>query len=262
MANALSDVNTVDATFKPFPRLPVELRLKIWRNAQLLFPRVVEIRKYHNGRPFGVSHRIQCSTPVTPLLAVNQESRYEILPFYSELSSANKSLPSTTSPYCFLFNYSLDILYNNSTRYSGPVSGSLIFPPQWLASSFESVFGENQDEVKRELRYLAGTSVFWNKMGSSLSTIGWDIAEFKKVQKAFLVQIDSCPFSKNVSSFVASRGERSDPLNLTQGSIGGYGFDLRTVRENIDACMEAAGYETPEHLEVGFWVEEGTEERL
>jgi hypothetical protein len=43
-------------TFDPFSRLPIELRLKIWRNAVPIFPRVIEFSKpsvasHNNGMP-------------------------------------------------------------------------------------------------------------------------------------------------------------------------------------------------------------------
>jgi hypothetical protein len=75
----------MEQIFHPFPRLPTELRLKIWRFAQPLFPRVIRIRHELSDlqtdtpgvdRPITTIPWLVASSEIpTPLLLVNRDSR-------------------------------------------------------------------------------------------------------------------------------------------------------------------------------------------
>ncbi|RFU78378.1 hypothetical protein TARUN_3900 [Trichoderma arundinaceum] len=61
------------STFHPFPRLPLELRARIW--GLTAHPRLVHVRvKKHESRPFGVVC-VTSPTPPPPVMQVCQESR-------------------------------------------------------------------------------------------------------------------------------------------------------------------------------------------
>ena len=69
-------------TFTIFPRLPLELRLKIWHHAHDLFPRVIEIVPIETDGAASPSSSVTAmSIPV--LLSVCKESRLELLRLYT-----------------------------------------------------------------------------------------------------------------------------------------------------------------------------------
>lgn len=78
-------------SFLPFPRLPTELRLKIWRAATSL-PRVIEL--LWNSKCCSLCSRSTCST----LLQVCQEYRNELINSYHELQFGQGSTPRPHRP--------------------------------------------------------------------------------------------------------------------------------------------------------------------
>ncbi|KAK8062895.1 hypothetical protein PG997_014992 [Apiospora hydei] len=99
------------AEFKPFPRLPIELRLKIWRATWIpkevwpkkcLFLAETEYGHIYNQTHGEVSSPPDGSLPVTA--RVNQESRNETLRMY-------RKIPSTDCwAFCSFFNQEIDFL--------------------------------------------------------------------------------------------------------------------------------------------------------
>lgn len=75
-----SGVDSKDLGFQPFPRLPAELRLKIFRLA-LCLPgnQIVEIFR-DDVRGFTMQRQ-----PSHPLLRTNSECREEVLPYFGSL---------------------------------------------------------------------------------------------------------------------------------------------------------------------------------
>lgn len=87
-----------ERTFHPFPRMPAELRAKVWEYATK--PRVVVVA-YNPS-----TGMVDSDTPVPPVLHVNQESRYEALRKYKKLFAPK------TNPDCYtLYRPHFDTLY-------------------------------------------------------------------------------------------------------------------------------------------------------
>lgn len=85
--------------FHRFPKLPLELRRRIWRFTPPLFPRVIEVRARTTDQawdPLTTRHHVVVSGPLV-LLSINYEARQELLQFYTTLSS-NVTLNPITNP--------------------------------------------------------------------------------------------------------------------------------------------------------------------
>lgn len=118
--------------FELFPRLPKEIRLKIWQEAANQ-PRVVEIRQnidwVYDGEDYGSpAHLYYSPTPLPSIFYANYESRSVAMKDYL-LSSSNREdtpvvvynigsevlrrppLPSNEPPPVILYNPAIDILY-------------------------------------------------------------------------------------------------------------------------------------------------------
>lgn len=87
--SATREIEEVKPSFHPFARLPLELRLRIWRQ-QFPAPQIIKNVSANywgswNGKPFSSHHR-RIKQPVT--LYVNHESRVETLRAYRNLSDS------------------------------------------------------------------------------------------------------------------------------------------------------------------------------
>jgi len=91
-------------TFTTFPRLPTELRLKIWRHC-FPKPRAIPIfqRNYDEDGPDQKIIRFECFTPHPTVLAVNRESRNEALRFYIIIHGPHN--------FCVAFDSERDTIY-------------------------------------------------------------------------------------------------------------------------------------------------------
>lgn len=173
-----------------FPKLPIELRLKIWGFAALHFGRIVVVKPFIppglvitdlelaiGEIIISIKWNFQSSQPVSPLLAVNQESRNETLPKYRLFTSHDSSLSGTTAvtprycnmaPYNFLFCYHLDTLFIFN-EVMGVHKDAMFIQPY----NFKAWFGGKDIalEACNELRSLAVTRL-WDE--------GFEVDNFKK----------------------------------------------------------------------------------
>ena len=141
-------------TFTPFPLLPTELRLKIWNHAYHFFPRVIEVRPQILNKDIPIEHRQwdSMASTIIPLLQVNREARFELLPRYFAPFSPQRVCPYY--PTSLLINFEIDILYFR-------VSIESHMPKERL---LEHVFEAAETKVKDNLRSLAGNSTFWRNI--------------------------------------------------------------------------------------------------
>jgi hypothetical protein len=123
-SSTLSPRFSDDGSFPSFPRLPTEIRVKIWSHS--LPVRILPIKAFS---PLGSSSNddsFLCTEPPPVLLSVCREARYEALRFYVLISDTRKpSFPhesSSTGPGArFYFNPYLDTIFLDASR-----------PVQWL----------------------------------------------------------------------------------------------------------------------------------
>src|SRR6187402_1867975 len=96
-------------TFHPFPRLPKEIRIEIWKlHLVTMPPRTLTVLSYPPAR---WTHELQhffSPDPVPPLLHVSQEARMEALPFYT------KAFSNGLSPRYIWTNFFLDTIRMDS----------------------------------------------------------------------------------------------------------------------------------------------------
>ena len=104
--SSLAEITSMASTptFLPFRKLPIEIRLKIWKLAAL--PRVVEVR--FSSNPLQGEHEFMADFPVQ--LHVCQESRTEALKTYKLSFDTNKASHPT------YFDFDHDILYVRECR--------------------------------------------------------------------------------------------------------------------------------------------------
>ena len=107
----------MDKSFIFFVKLPTVLRLKIWHQALLLFPGILE------ARPLSPSQATSKTLAWTiiptknlTLLSINQESRYELAKFYATPFEPTAIFP--TSDISLRINYAVDILFVDTTELS------------------------------------------------------------------------------------------------------------------------------------------------
>jgi hypothetical protein len=91
--------------FNPILKLPTELRLKIWRSALPLFPRILEAKPHKpwsntTERPRSPKWSITPTT-TTPLLSISQEPRNELKKYYTTPFSPYNVFPAQGSPLDF-----------------------------------------------------------------------------------------------------------------------------------------------------------------
>jgi len=163
-----------------FPELPTELRLKIFRAALPLFPRILEAKPHKpwsNGTRRGRLPKWSITpTTTTPLLSINQESRNELKKYYATPFSPYNVFPAQGStldfrlhargnlyaePYpeinALYFNYKVDTIFLDTTGLYH------IWPKVYtFTETVESVFGAAYLQVQRELRLLAGSEEIWD----------------------------------------------------------------------------------------------------
>ncbi|KAH6711902.1 hypothetical protein BKA61DRAFT_611773 [Leptodontidium sp. MPI-SDFR-AT-0119] len=103
-------------SFMPFPRLPIELRLKIWSFALISYPvqtfrlktrKILKPRKHHTTT-------IRATAPQPALAHANQEARLEALEHFSQIPTTRVSNTSSAQNYppdhkCALVNFSIDV---------------------------------------------------------------------------------------------------------------------------------------------------------
>jgi hypothetical protein len=170
----------MDGMFTLFPKLPTELRLKIWRSALPLFPRILEAKPHKpwsntTERPRSPKWSITPTT-TTPLLSISQEPRNELKKYYTTPFSPYNVFPAQGSPLDFrlvargspyvepypeinalYFNYRFDTLFLDITDLC------YLWPRIYTFSEIiGSVFGDAYPEAQRELRSLAGSEDFWD----------------------------------------------------------------------------------------------------
>ena len=163
--------------FHPFPRLPAELRLKIFTHALPLFSRIIEVKAlckpisetalYSDLRlkPTPFAMRPTCTLT---LLQINSETRAEMLKHYSSPFHAAIS-PNIQH---LLFDWEHDIIYLNlphgSLRVyldtpSGPQDRVLLTPLALLSPRVPLFSPKRYEEMRKRLCRVAGNWSFWMK---------------------------------------------------------------------------------------------------
>lgn len=153
---------SMERHFALFPKLPTELRLKVWRSALPLFPRILEAKpKLHTG-PLNTVYNDRfpewtiTPTARTTLLSINHESRNEVKKYYAAPFDAATIIP-TSKIASLYFNYSVDTLYLDLTNLA------YIWPRIYTFEEMVgSLFGAAFPEAQRQLRSLAGTEDLWD----------------------------------------------------------------------------------------------------
>lgn len=144
-----------DLAFNFFPRLPIELRLKIWRKALPLFARVVEFSTpsiTFNDLETSAEVNygtVALSSPLT-LLAVCKEAREELLSFYTQPFGFHNAKKTGRRMEDLHFSLDFDTLYLRSTIISGQ------WPHTGLYLCLGAIFRGTYDRiVKGRLKHLA-----------------------------------------------------------------------------------------------------------
>jgi len=228
--------------FVLFQFLPTELRLKIWNYACRFFPRIIEVRPQllNNNIPVEYRQWDAITNATIPLLQVNREARYELLPRYS----APFSLLRICSPYpaSLLISYEIDTLYFR-------VSVESHMPKEKL---FEYVFDGAETEVKDNLRSLAGNSTFWKNVfptrdvDPALEFLQFE--RFTKLEEVIVVPtveqlLDGPNGRPRLETF--EECEARSPYEARYGPWFSKGFNLtpRRVPRSIKLCKEVGKLE-------------------
>lgn len=255
--------------FNLFPKLPIEIRLKIWRLAALHFGRIIVIKPVTqwDADDSDFWHRtskqwhFQIPTHSTPLLIVSRESRLEMLRQYKLLTSLNKSVHSNTKPYSFRFSFALDTLcvdYENiETTICPCFSPGARLPtvdPIVTALTFQQWFGDNTAEVYRELRSFAAPIHVWDLSvwfsgGSEdlhqhnieeISQRGIDMNAFPNLEEAMIALSDIGPEIDKTFRMEISSEKQLHDVRLTWGEV------VETIRERFEESRVVAGSKVPE----------------
>lgn len=193
--------------FTVFEKLPTELRLMIWREAQQSFPRIIEIHSTtNNNRPINScphTHRnsqknalSQYSSTedgvvawelfpntVNPLLEVNRESRQEVLRLSHQIFNPETFLvPHQAS---FAIDFTTDTLFFNCIpRHTENLEKNLL----------DDLFGTSAETVKKKLRYLAAQdrseSRFWGENLAETQRGWYPIMVLEGLETVFIVADD------------------------------------------------------------------------
>lgn len=103
-------------SFEPFPRLPIELRLKIWYFALISYPAQIfrlKTRKIWKPHKHHIT-TVRATAPQPAFAHANQEARLEALEHFSQIPTTWVSNTSSAQNYppdhkCALVNFSIDV---------------------------------------------------------------------------------------------------------------------------------------------------------
>ncbi|KAL2067712.1 hypothetical protein VTL71DRAFT_15808 [Oculimacula yallundae] len=144
-AQHLSYQWTRTPSFHPFPRLPTELRMKIWASSNRE-RRIVIGKKGVYGVP-----KFQCRSTVPPLLKVNHESRNEISKYYPYHTGSYGDTMEVSTSARFPFDPKVDVLV------------------------FKNLFVSRKSSQSQKANYGAHAPDFWARKSSGSSTsCYWD----------------------------------------------------------------------------------------
>jgi hypothetical protein len=145
---------TMAQIFTLFPRLPPELRLRIWNQGFPFFPRVIEVTSQFLNSDISVPNRkwSAMASSILTLLQINHEARNELLPRYSAPFSLRNLDPY--SPAFLLINYEIDTIYFR-VDVMAHISRDMFF---------EHIFEAAEGEMRSNLTRLAGNDRFWRIM--------------------------------------------------------------------------------------------------
>ncbi|KAH8779496.1 hypothetical protein BGZ57DRAFT_952508 [Hyaloscypha finlandica] len=184
--------------FLLFPRLPAEIRLRIWQHALPLFPRILEAKSITHEEPssssseylstlFDSPNWIITPTSRQTLLHVNTEFRLEMGP----LIDFNKEETICPQQPSIKLSCVTETLFINSNVLSSRRG--------FIRGIFEEIF-EDTSAVKKELRTLAGNETFWEVVWISEGGIEF-IKEFMKLEEIIIVAKEN-PFVEYGERFV------------------------------------------------------------
>ena len=184
------DIFTANASFQYFPKLPEELRRRIWAFAASQ-PRVIEVRQLIRGPP------TEFHSPTLPpaVLAVSSESRHEALCYYEKVEVLNEYMGENIESFYYAVSFrdqAFDRFYEKIRRQYSEIYGG---PPR-SAHSFEMAWFQKQ------------TQSIWEKYYSSLTPfrayINWgcDTLYVKSIVPGYFQEKPSiCQFLSMIQSF-------------------------------------------------------------
>jgi hypothetical protein len=181
----------VATTFTLFPRLPFNLRSKIWSHSLPLFSRIIELKSLssiHELRKNEPPRWLAIPTSKPTLLSINRESRRVLSPYYATPFQARRISPHLGIE-GLLINYKIDTLFIN-IGFRWPTHSDVLF---------SDLLGSNFEEVKDNLKLLAGTEYFWETLSEevrqrkSKGNRMQFIAEFGSLREAIVVAKNRFP---------------------------------------------------------------------
>jgi hypothetical protein len=233
---------TMEQTFTLFPRLPSELRLKIWNQASPFFPRVIEVTSQCLNSDIPVQGRkwnAMASTILT-LLQVNQEARCELLPRYSQPFSLRNLDPY--SPAFLLINYEIDTIYFR-VDVMAQISRNRLF---------EHIFQAAEGEMRSNLKSLAGNDRFWRIMiptNTDTRSAGFrEFDNFLKLEEIIVVGYLEQRLERSNGLPRLGRFEECEPRDTYEATYlpwfkDGFNSIAPSIRRTIKLCKEIAKIE-------------------
>jgi hypothetical protein len=146
--------------FTLFPRLPLNLRSKIWSHSLPLFPRIIELKNLssiHELRKDEPPRWLAIPNSKPTLLSINRESRRVLSPYYAAPFQARRISPHFGIER-LLINYEIDTLFIN-IGFRWPTHSDVLF---------SDLLGSNFEELKDNLKLLAGTEYFWETLSEEV----------------------------------------------------------------------------------------------
>ncbi|CZR51577.1 uncharacterized protein PAC_01454 [Phialocephala subalpina] len=144
----IEDSSTEEPKFMLFPRLPIELRLKIWQCAIPLFPRIIEIRRQGYTATYWTANISSAST----LLNTSEESRDAVARFYENPPDLNVKISDERRTNDMRINLEVDTLFLDvDVLPYDALRGSLVLD-QYLGEVFGTEYAQ---KVKSRLKNLA-----------------------------------------------------------------------------------------------------------
>jgi hypothetical protein len=225
--------------FTPFPRLPPELRLKIWNHAFHFFPRVIEVTSQHLNPETPVQDRKwnAMASNILTLLQVNREARYELLPRYPAPFAPRNLDPYSSAS--LLLNYELDTVYFRID----------LMTEVSREQFFEHMFGNAESEVRSNLKSLAGNDRFWRIMiptsNDSQRTGFREFDNFSKLEEVIVVGYLEQRLDDSNNLPRLERFEECDARDVYEAAYPpwfneGFNSISRSIPISIKLCREVA----------------------
>ena len=211
-------------TFKLFPKLPIELRLKIWKTAAEE-PRVVNVElkngheefsdwEFGSGGSKDDKNHLVCSTFTPALLHTCHESRVEGLKQYDLLGGRNESDDA------IFLNFERDTIYFQDR--SGMCGCESIYGKSTLNSLRNAL---NMEPRKKIQRLIICQYAWFLHHGREKSCVRLLAKEFRNITSLTFSLHDGSLFSKTGLDEVVSAGWRGQIITCEQSGKWEYTYD-------------------------------------